>query len=309
MERSPTKPPTSRRRPPAAPAEGLPEDDRFIPHRGDKIDTIYVIDRAAELIVARPREVLGVMLASLVLAGLLLLGLVTLGVTHNVLWTAVGIEGVMHPASMLLLLVLGWSCVLLLQAPLVGSAIEFHTTRRGLYAEFLRRGVANFSSLVVAGLAMLGITAVVLTIALVLQLVVITITAFIPAQVVVVMLRFVGVVTIVVVALRVITALSLVVPVIVVEQLPPADALRRAWVLGWPNSFPMLLALLLPTLVLQGVLLVLNYLPPFIAIPCNILGGVGLALYQSVLVPVSYVAIREYVDGLDPERLLTRSRR
>lgn len=309
MERSPAKPPPSRRRPTAAPAEALPEDDRFAPHRGESIDAVYVIGRAVELIIARPREVVGVMLAGLAVAALLVLAFVTVGVTNNALWTAVGIDGVMHPASIMVLMVLGWSCALLLQTPLVGSAIEVHTQRRGLYAEFLRRGIAHFSSLALASLAMLGITAVVLTVALALQLAVITITALIPVQFIVVMLRFVGFVAIVVTALRVITAFSLVVPVIVVEQLAPRDALRRAWALGWPNSQPMFLALLLPSLLIQGMLFVLAFLPPFISIPCNVVAGVGLALYQSVLVPVSYVAIREYVDGLDPERLVGRSRR
>lgn len=308
MERTAAPPPSSRRRKPVAPA-GLPEDDRFVPHPGHSIDAVYVIARGFELILARPLQVMGVMAASVVVSGLLLFGLVSLGFIENMLFHAAGIDGLHHPGAMMVLVVLGWACALLLQAPLVGSAIEVHTQRRGLHAEFLRRGLAHMGALVVTGLAVLGISIAVVALAVVLQVLVVMITELVPWMVVMVMLRFAGFVAVVVFALRVITAFGLVVPVVVVEQLPPAEALRRAWALGWPNSFPMLLAFLLPLLVTQGVLYVLNFLPGFISIPSNLVLGVGLALYESVLVPVAYVAIREYVDGIDPGRLVGRGSR
>jgi hypothetical protein len=311
MERSAAvKPPASRRRrPPPAATAGLPDDDRFAPHPGQSIDAVYVIARGFELLVARPWQVLGVLLASVVLSGVLLLALVSLGLVENSLFSALGIDGPKHPAATMLLVVLGWTGALLLQAPLVGSAIEVHTQRRGLHAEFLRRGLARMGDLVLSGLAVLGISAAVLVVAVVLQLVVVKLTAFVPWQLVVVMLRFAGVVAIVIVALRVIVALGLVVPVIVVEQLPARDALRRAWTLGWPNSFPMLMAWVLPVLAVQGVLFVLGFLPSFVSIPAMLVLDLGLALYLSVLVPVAYVAIREYVDGIDPQRLARAGRR
>jgi hypothetical protein len=309
MERTAPKPAASPRRKAPAASAGLPEDDRFAPHPGRSIDAVYVMAGGFELIFARPWQVLGVMLASLVLSGLLLFGLVTVGIVENALFAALGIDGPNHPAATMLLIVLGWTGALLMQTPLVGSAIEVYTRRRGLHAEFLRRGLARMGDLVASGFAVLCISAVVLMAGVVLQLVIVKLTAFVPWQVVTVMLRFAGFIAIVVTALRVITSLALVVPVIVVEQLPAADALRRAWALGWPNSFPMLMAFLLPLLVIQGVLLVFSYLPGFISIPVTIVLGTGLALYESVLVPVAYVAIREYVDGLDPERLVGRGAR
>lgn len=309
MERTAATPPASRPRKAPAATAGLPDDDRFAPHPGQRIDPVYVIARGFELVLARWRPVLGVMLASLVLSGLLLFALVSLGAAENPLLAAVGIQEAKHPVVVMGLLVLGWAAALLLQAPLVGSAIEVHTQRSGLHTEFLRRGMARLGDLVVAGLAVLGISIAVLVASVLAQLLVVTVTAFIPWLVVVVMLRFAAYVAIVVVALRVITAFGLVVPVIVVEQLPARDALRRAWALGWPNSFPMLMAFLLPALVVQGVLYVFGFFPPFLSIPTNVVLGLGLALYESVLVPVAYVAIREYVDGLDPERLLRAGRR
>jgi hypothetical protein len=309
MERTVQKPAASPRRKPTAASAGLPDDDRFAPHPGRSIDAVYVMAGGFELIFARPWQVLGVMLASVVLSGLLLFGLVSVGVVENALFAALGIDGPKHPAAMMLLIVLGWAGGLLMQTPLVGSAIEVYTRRRGLHAEFLRRGLARMGDLVASGLAVLCISALVIVVGVVLYLVIVELTEFVPWQVVVVMLRFAGFVAIIVAALRVITTLALVVPVIVVEQLPTADALRRAWALGWPNSFPMLLAFLLPLLVVQGVLLVFSYLPGFISIPVSIVLGTGLALYESVLVPVAYVAIREYVDGLDPERLVGRGAR
>lgn len=308
MERTAPKPSGPRRKAPTATA-GLPEDDRFSPHPGQSIDAVYVIARGFELIAARPGPVIGVLLASTVVSGILLFALVALGLVENALFSALGITGPTHPAAMLLLLVLGWSCALLLQAPLVGSAIEVNTQRRGLHVEFLRRGLARLGDLVLAGLAVLGISLVVLVVAVVLQLLVVKISAFVPWLVVMVMLRFAGFVAVTIAALRVINAMALVVPVIVVEQLPAPDALRRAFTLGWPNSFPMLMAFVLPVVTFQGILHVLSYLPGFISIPATIIIDVGMTLYLSVLVPVSYVAIREYVDGIDPDRLARMGRR
>jgi len=309
MERTAQTPAAPRRRKPSAAPAGLPADDRFIPHPGSSIDAVYVIAGGFELILARPLQVLGVMLASVVLSGLFSFALVALGLAENALFGAVGIAGVTHPGTMVVLLVLGWALALLLQTPLVGSAIEVHTQRHGLHAEFLRRGLARMGDLVVSGLAVLGIAAVTIVMTVVLELVLVKLTAFVPWLVVVVMVRFAGFVALVVVTLRVITSFSLVVPVIVVEQLPPAEALRRAWALGWPNSFPMFLAFLLPVLVVQGVMFVVNYLPLFISIPVGLVLATGLAAYESVLVPVAYVAIREYVDGVDPGRLMSAGRR
>jgi hypothetical protein len=311
MERTAAPKPSGsrRRKAPTASAPGLPEDDRFSPHPGQSIDAIYVIARGFELIVARPGPVIGVLLASAVVSGVLLFALVTLGVVENALFTSLGITGPEHPAAMLLLLVLGWSCALLLQAPLVGSAIEVNTQRRGLHMEFLRRGLARLGDLVLAGLAVLGISFVALMVAVALQLAVVWITSVVPWQVVQVMLRLAGTVVVMVVALRIIYAFGLVAPVIVVEQLPARDALRRAWALGWPNSFPMLTAFALPVVTFQGILYVFSYLPGFISIPVTIIIDVGMILYLSVLMPVSYVAIREYVDGIDPDRLARMGRR
>jgi hypothetical protein len=54
---------------------------------------------------------------------------------------------------------------------------------------------------------------------------------------------------------------------------------------------------------------VFSYLPGFISIPVTIIIDLGMILYLSVLMPVSYVAIREYVDGVDPDRLARMGRR
>lgn len=295
--------PPRRRKKASAPAAALPDDDRFAPHPGETIDTVYVIARAMELVLARPREVLGVMAASVVVATILLLPLVSLDVLG-----AAGVGEPMHPASLTIMLVLGWACGLLLQTPLVGSAIEIHTTRRGLFLELLRRGTAQLPTLMVASLAVLAIVALTMVVAGGLVAGWVALTAFVPWVFVTLMLRFAGVVAITVMALRVITAFSLVIPVVVVEQLAPGPALRRSWALGWPNSFPIFVALLLPSLLAQFVLFLTSFLPALVTVVALVGFGLALAIYQSVVAPVAYVAIREYVDGIDPARLLTRAR-
>ena len=65
---------------------------------------------------------------------------------------------------------------------------------------------------------------------------------------------------------------------------------------------------LIPMLLAQFAAFLAGFMPLFISIPVSVALGVGLALYNSAVVPVSYVVIREYVDGLDPAQLLGRRR-
>lgn len=300
-----------RRKPPSPRAKGSraatsapgadPHDDRFAPHPGESIDTVYVVARAVDLIGARPRQVLGVVLACLVLSAVVILPLLALDVLG-----AAGLPHAMHPASFTVLLVLGWAAGLLLQTPLVGAAIEVHTTRRGLFLEFLRRGTAQLPDLLVAGLAVLGITVLVLAVCGALVAGVGAIAALLPWEFVTLMVSFAATVALLLVALRVITAFALVIPVLVVEQLPPGPALRRSWALGWPNGWSILMALLLPAILVQGVLFVAGFLPAIVGVIAGVVLGLALAVYHSVVAPVAYVAIREYVDGIDPARLPAR---
>ncbi|MEM9454805.1 MAG: hypothetical protein AAGF11_11545 [Myxococcota bacterium] len=275
----------------------LPDDDRFAAHPDQSIDVVYVMGRAAHLVGARLREVVAVMLASLVLAGVLVLGV-----------TASGAMGEDRSWTMLLTVLLAWSFGLLLQTPLVGAAIEVHTERRGLALEFLRRGLARFGHLLVASLAVLFIVAVVSTLAACLQLGLAWVVGSLPLNFVGIIIVFVGSVALLVAALRIITAFGLVVPIILVEGLEPALALRRSWEIGWRNSTSIFLALLLPTLLAQFVLFLAGYMPAFITIPVAIVLGVGLVLYNSAVIPAAYVVIREYVEGLDPAQLLSGRR-
>ncbi|MCA9706765.1 MAG: hypothetical protein KDK70_13015 [Myxococcales bacterium] len=279
-------------------AASLPDDDRFAPHPHDSIDVIYVIGRAAHLVAARPKEVVGVMLASLAIAGILVAGAMSADAldaerSQVVLWAVV----------------LAWAFGLLLQAPLVGAAIEVHTERRGLALEFLRRGLARFGALLAASLAVLGIGAVVGSLGALVQWGLVAGVARLPLGFASVMVTFLGSLAVLLVVLRIVTAFSLVIPILLVEGLAPAEALRRSWQLGWPNGTPIYLALLLPALLAQFVLFLAGYLPLFISLPVAVVLVVGLSLYNSAIVPASYVVIREYVDGLDPARLLGGAKR
>ena len=272
----------------------LPEDDRFAAHPDQSIDVVYVMGRAAHLVGARPREVVGVMLASLVIAGVLILGV-----------TATGAMGEDRSWTMLLTVLLAWSFGLLLQTPLVGAAIEVHTERRGLALEFLRRGLARFGHLLVASLAVVLIVAVVSTLAGLLQMGLALLVGSLPLGFVGLIVIFIGSVALLVTALRIITAFSLVIPIIIIEGLEPVLALRRSWEIGWPNGTPIFLALLLPALLAQFVLFLAGFMPAFINIPVAIVLGLGLALYNSAVIPTAYVVIREFVDGLDPAQLIS----
>lgn len=275
----------------------LPANDRFAAHPGQPIDVVYVIGRAAHLVGARPREVVAVMLASLGIAGILVLGV-----------TSAGALGEDRSWVMLLTVLLAWSFGLLLQAPLVGAAIEVHTEQRGLALQFLRRGLARFGHLFVASLAVIFIVGVVSAAAFALQMGLVLVIASLPLGFVGVMLTFIGSVALLVIAMRIITAFSLVVPIILIEGLEPALALRRSWEVGWPNGTPIFLALLLPALLAQFVLFLAGFMPAFISIPAAIVLGLALALYNSAVIPTAYVVIREFVHGKDPALLLARSR-
>ncbi len=279
----------------------------FAPHPGQTIDTGYVISRAFELVFERPREVAIVALAGVLLPGLLVFGIVSVGVFNNALWEAVGIDGVMHPIGALLLLLTGWALALLVQTPLVGSAIEVHTDRRGLFDEFMRRGLTSFRTIFGATALVFAAVVVVVTIALGLAWAVLALGDLIPWDFVALMFKTIGTLVVALLVLRLVVSFYLLAPIIVVEHRPVAEALRRCWEIGWPNGLPILSAMFLPALVVQVVLFLASFLPWYFGLGAALVLGTGLALYNTAVIPVSYVAIREYVDGMRPERLTGRA--
>lgn len=292
---SPRMPRRPKRDRAAGTTDALPANDRFAPHPDESIDVVYVMGRAGELVGSRPKEVVGVMLASLALTGLAALAISLAGAFDE------------EPSGLVMLVVLAtWSLGLLIQTPLVGAAIEVHTEHRGLALQFLRRGLDRFGRLFAASFAVVAIVGVVGTVAAFLQVGLVTVTNALPLGFVGVMVIFGGSLTLLLLALRIITAFSLVVPIILVENLAPGAALGRSWEIGWRNGTPIFLALLIPALLAQFVLFLAGFMPTFISIPAAIILGLGLALYNSAVVPVSYVVIREYVEGLDPAQLLGR---
>jgi len=268
-------------------------DDRFAPHPDQPIDVVYVIGRAAHLVGARLRVVASVMLASLVVAALAALVVSALGQTE-----------LLTIDNVLVAMLVTWLLGLVLQAPLVGAAIEVHTERRDLAMVFLRRGLANIGPLLAASGAVTVIGAVVFTVAAFLQIGLVMGLNRLPLDFVGIMLAFIGSVMILALALRVVTAFSLVMPIILVEGRPVGEALGRSWEIGWPNGSPIFLAVLLPALLGQGVLFLSSFMPEFIHLPVGIVLALLLALYNSAVVPAAYVVIREYNDGLDPAHLL-----
>ncbi len=276
----------------------LPKDDRFAAHPNEAIDVVYVMGRAAHLVGARFKVVLGVMLASM--AVLALSGFIASGA---------GVEGATDLSNVPVAMLLAWILSLLLQAPLVGAAIEVHTERRDLPAEFFRRALSNLGALIGASLVVAIIAAVATTLGVFLQMGLIKAIDALPLGFFGLVLGFIGSVTILVLVLRFVTAFSLVVPIILVEGLGAGAALGRSWAMGWRNGSPIFLAVLLPALLAQGVLFLASFMPGFINIPVAIVLGIGLALYNSTIVPAAYVVIREYNEGLNPAHLLRSKRR
>ncbi len=275
-----------------------PGDDRFAPHPDQSIDVVYIIGRAAHLVGARLKVVVGVMLASLAVAAV-----------SGFIVSAAGAGGFLTLDNVIVGMMVTWLLGLLLQTPLVGAAIEIHTERRGLALEFLRRGLARFGAIFAASLAVALIGAVIATVGVFFQLGLMKILDSLPLGFVNVILGFVGSVIILVICLRAITAFSLVVPIILIEDTAAGAALRRSWEIGWRNGSPIFLAVLLPALVANGVLFLASFMPAFIYIPVGIVLAILLALYNSAVVPSSYVIIREFNDGVDPAHLLRAPRR
>ena len=265
--------------------------------------------RAGELVFERFGHVVAVAVGSVLLSAGLLYGLLAVGALHNQLWAAVGIESYTDPAGLLAMMILSWAATLLMQTPLVGSAIEIHTNQRGLFSLFLGRGLAKIPQIIAAAIALVLISLAVLSLVFAMLMGVMAVGNAIPWSFVGFIVKAVAGGMVLYGGLRVMVAFSLVAPVLVVEQLGVVDALRRSWSIGWRNAHAIFWAVLIPMLVLQAVLFLASFMPWYILYGVAIV-GVGLqSLYNASVVPVAYVAIREFVDGLHPMKLVGRSPR
>lgn len=294
------------RRPSAGRPSAAAEDTDFLftAHPTDSIDASYVLGRGFQLIGERPRQVLGVLLASAVLSGLLIFGMFSASMFDNAVWQAAGISDVMHPVSLIALLMLWWAASLVLQAPLIGSAIELHTEGRGLFAKMLQRAMSTLPRLLGASALVLLIVGLVMTVALLIQSQVVAVAAMIPWNFFQVVTLGFGSLLVMYLAIKMIAGVSLVVPVILVEDLAVIPAVVRSWALGWRHGFAILWAILLPTLLVEVLLVPAQVMPYPVDIILSLVLTIGLTLYTTTVIPVAYVAIREYGEGLHPGRIL-----
>ncbi|MEM7159072.1 MAG: hypothetical protein AAF799_39915 [Myxococcota bacterium] len=290
-----------------------PDDDDtaflFAAHPDQTIDTSYIIERAFHLIGERPLQVIGIAVASALLGWGMLLGITGLGALDNSLSQSVGIDAVTHPVSVIALMLLAWSAALLLQAPLIGAAIEVHTDeRRGFFSLLLNRAVGKLPQLMAGSLFVILATMLVMTITMGLVTGLVVLAGMLPWDFIALLIQIVGVLVFMFLGMRALVGSSMLVPVMLVEELALGDALRRSWTMGWRNGTAILWALLLPNLLLQAVLFPTQFMPWYIGMGIALVGGIGLSLYYTAVVPVTYVAVREYIDGLHPGRLLVARR-
>ena len=302
-------------RPTSRSAGGPVDDDSddtaylFQAHPDQTIDTSYIFERAFQLIGARPLQVIGIAIASTLLGWVMILAITGLGALESSLAADAGIDGVTHPLSVIVLLLLAWSAALLLQAPLIGAAIEVHTDeRRGFFSLLLSRALGKLPQLLAGSFFVIGATAVVMALTMGLITGVVLIAGMLPWDFVSTLVQIVGFLAFTYLGLRAMVGSSLLVPVMLVEELALGEALRRSWALGWRNGTAILWALLLPNLLLQAVLYPTQFMPWYIGLGVALVGGIGLSLYYTAVVPVTYVAVREYIDGRHPGRLLAARR-
>ncbi len=282
-------------------------DYLLTPEPEASIGPIDVIGRTLHLLLTRPLALLGLIVASSAVFWTLTFVLTEMSSPITSLMTELGLRKLAVGFQAVFVGVLSWAASTIVQAPIVGAAIEAQTGRRDLLRSFFQRGVRHLPAVLGSVAAVVAISIAVLATALGAEALLIKLGGALPQGDFAFML-VVGAGSLVIgyLALRTLLGFSLVAPIVLVEELGAKAAVIRSWRLTAGNRYAIGFGILLPLLGLSIATVVVGSVAPTVAPWFNLSANLFLVLYATAMAPAAYVAFREFIDGVAPSKLLVK---
>ena len=288
------------------PRVAAPQDLEYLmtPEPERSIGPGDVVGRTLHLLIARPLALLGLMVASgAVYATLMLVSGEMSGSLRSLLGGS-PLHGVAEKLLAVVTAVVAWAASTVVQAPIVGAAIEARTGQRDLLGKFLQRGMRRLPSIgnavgliILISIAVLGGMAVGM-------IGLVKVAALVPGRYPPMLLTVGGAAVIFWFALRTLLAVSLAVPVVLVEGASGPQAVRRSWQLTAGHRYAIAFGIVLPIIAVIAIGVAVGMMAPQLAHWYGIGVYAFMVLYATAMGPATYVAFREFIDDVQPDKLL-----
>lgn len=288
------------------PRVAAPQDLEYLltPEPERSIGPGDVVGRTLHLLITRPLALVGLMVASGAVYATLMLVFGEMSGSLRSLLGGSPLHGVAEKLLAVVAAVVAWAASTVVQAPVVGAAIEARTGQRDLLRKFLQRGMRRLPAIgnavgliVLISIAVLGGMAVGmygLT----------KIAALVPGRYPPMLLTVGGAAVIFWFALRTLLAVSLAVPVVLVEGGSGMEAVRRSWQLTAGHRYAIAFGIVLPIIAVIVIGIAAGMLAPQLAHWYGVGVYAFMVLYATAMGPATYVAFREFIDDVQPDKLL-----
>ena len=292
---------------PAPAAPSAPSDDLeylLTPEPERSIGPADVVGRTLHLLITRPLALVGLIVASGVVTWMLTMVFAEMSGSLRSVLGGSALHGVADKMLGVVAAIVAWAASTVVQAPVVGAAIEARTGQRGLLAMFLQRGVRRLPAMAGAVGIVVLISIAVLLGAFVGMLGVIKVAALVPGFYPPMLLTIGGGAVLFWLSLRTLLGVSLAVPVVLVEGGNGLQAVKRSWTLTAGHRYAIAFGLVLPILAIFVLGIAVGLLAPQVTPWYGIVAYIFVVLYATAMAPATYVAFREFIDDVQPEKLL-----
>jgi len=263
-----------------------------------------VVGRTLHLLVTRPLALVGLMLASGGVWWTLTLVFGEMSGSLRSVLAGSPLAAVADNVLAVVAAVVAWAASTVVQAPIVGAAIEARTGQRDLLGKFLQRGVRRLPAIAGAvGIVVVISIAVLVGMALgVMGLV--KVASFVPGRYPPLLMVVGGSAVVFWFALRTLLAVSLAVPVVLVEGGNGLQAVGRSWSLTAGHRYAIAFGILLPIIAVIVMGMGVGMLVPELVHWYGLAVYLFMVLYATAMGPATYVAFREFIDDVQPDKLV-----